>query len=88
MVWLRPGDEVDNHYHRHCVESFIVMEGSCTLWVDQGAPVILTVGDIVSSAANEQHYLRNDTEEPCRFIFLKTPSSPGDTIAVPWVPSN
>lgn len=86
IVALRPGDEIDNHYHEHCTESFIVVEGSCTLWIDQKDSYQLVPGDIVRSPANEQHCLRNDTDEVCRFIFLKTPASPGDTIKVDWSP--
>lgn len=86
VVALRPGDLIDNHYHEHCTETFIVIEGGCTLWINQSDQFQLETGDIVSSPANEQHCLRNDTDSLCRFIFLKTPGSPGDTIKVDWTP--
>lgn len=87
IVQIRPGDALVNHYHEKCDETFIVIEGSCTLWINQDVEVPLTAGDIVSSEPNEQHHLRNDGSVTCRFIFIKTPASPGDTVAVPWEPT-
>lgn len=87
IVRIRPGDALPNHFHEHCDETFIVVEGSCTLWINQETEVALQAGDIVSSEPGEQHHLRNDGNEDCRFIFIKTPASPGDTINVSWEPA-
>lgn len=88
VVRLRPGDAMPNHYHERCDETFIVLEGSCSLWTDRANATELTQGDIASCEPLEQHHLRNDGTEDCRFIFIKTPASPGDTINDDWTPSN
>lgn len=88
VVALRPGDEVDNHYHEKCDESFICIEGSATVWINQTEEVQMTKGDVITSPPGEQHFLRNNSDSLCRFIFIKTPASPGDTINVAWSPEN
>lgn len=86
VVRLRPGDLIDNHYHRHCDESFIVIEGQCTLWIDASQRRTLHAGDIASCSPGERHCLINESDMDCRFVFLKTPPSADDTIAEPWLP--
>lgn len=86
VLRLRPGDVVDNHYHEHCDESFVVLEGECTLWTGNGARTVIRAGDIVSCPPLERHCVMNEGGSDCRFVFLKTPPSPGDTIPDPWRP--
>ena len=86
VVRLRPNDHVDNHFHEHCDESFIVIEGEATLWVDCADKSTLTVGDVVRCEPGEMHYLVNDSGSDFRCMFIKSPPSPGDTILAPWNP--
>nr|NLD41301.1 cupin domain-containing protein [Actinomycetales bacterium] len=88
VLRLRAGDDMVNHFHRQCDESFIVVEGEVTLYVDCGAPIQLTVGDVARCTPGELHYFRNESDTAMRLVFIKSPQSPGDTIPVPWTPGD
>lgn len=86
VLRLRAGDDMVNHFHRHCDESFIVVEGEVTLYVDCGEPIVLREGAVARCSPGELHYFANESAAPMRLVFIKSPQSPGDTIAVPWKP--
>lgn len=86
VLRLRPGDGMENHYHRHCDETFVVIEGECTLWVDCEEQHTMRFGDVYRCQPGEMHYLVNETDADFRCIFIKSPASPGDTIPAPWTP--
>lgn len=86
VLRLRPGDAMPNHYHEHCDESFVVLEGRATLWIDQATPHDLGPGDVYRCPPLERHYFVNEGTDPFRMIFIKSPASPGDTITVDWEP--
>lgn len=86
VLKLRPGDAMPNHLHRRCDESFIVLEGRATLWTDATDRHEMTVDTVHRCTAGEMHYLVNDSDADFRCIFIKTPSSPGDTVIVDWSP--
>jgi len=88
MLTLRPGDEMPNHIHHFCDESFIVLEGQVTLWVDCANPVTLTPGDVYRCVPNEMHYFANDGDQVFRMVFIKSPASAGDTVTLPWTPGS
>lgn len=86
VLRLRPGDVMDNHLHERCDESFVVVEGECTLWVNCSERFTMRVGDVVRCEPGEMHYLVNESEADFRLVFVKSPASPGDTIVLPWHP--
>lgn len=86
VLRMRDGDQMDNHIHEHCDESFIVLEGECTLWIDCAGSTTLRPGDVVRCEPGEMHYLVNESGADFRMVFIKSPASPGDTIKIPWVP--
>lgn len=86
VLRLRPGDEMVNHYHEHCDESFVVIEGTATLWVGCVDAYPLAVGDVYRCSPGEMHYFTNTSDAPFRCVFIKSPASPGDTIPIPWAP--
>lgn len=86
VLRLRPGDEMVNHIHRHCDESFYVIEGAVTLWVDCKERFDLVVGDVYRCEPGEMHYFVNEGADPMRLLFIKSPASPGDTIPIEWRP--
>jgi mannose-6-phosphate isomerase-like protein (cupin superfamily) len=88
VLKLNPGDAMPNHIHRHCDESFVVLEGSASLWVDAVTRHTMTPNTVFRCKPGEMHYLINDSEEPFRCIFIKSPASPGDTITIPWRPGD
>jgi len=83
---LRPADIFANHYHARHEETFLVLEGKVTLWVNCQDRYLLQTGDLFRLDPGELHYLSNDGELPCRLVFIKAPGVPGDKIDVPWQP--
>ncbi|PKQ31196.1 MAG: cupin domain-containing protein [Actinobacteria bacterium HGW-Actinobacteria-2] len=88
LLTLRPGDEMPNHIHHHCDESFVVVEGSATLWVDCAEQFTITPGDVYRCAPGEMHYFTNTGDQVFKMVFIKSPASPGDTINLPWHPGD
>lgn len=86
VLHLRPGDAMPNHLHEHCDETFVVLEGSASLWVDAATRHPLTPDLVYRCVPGEMHYLVNDSDAPFRCVFIKSPASPGDTVTLPWVP--
>lgn len=86
VVQLRPGDDAANHYHAKIEESFVVTQGSCTVWIDCEKSFELTVGDVVRCDPGELHYFVNNSEELFQAVFVKAPYDPHDGVQVPWVP--
>lgn len=87
IVALRANDAIDNHRHERCHESFVIIEGECTLWINRQHRYTMGVGDIYSCAPGEEHHLINESNALCRLVFLKTPPSPGDTVVRLWTPT-
>ncbi|WP_336645747.1 cupin domain-containing protein [Microbacterium sp. USHLN186] len=88
VVRLRPGDDAVNHYHAKIEESFVVIEGACTVWIDCEKSYELSVGDIVRCDPGEMHYFVNNSDAVFRAVFVKAPYDPADGVQVPWVPGD
>ncbi|WP_019147532.1 cupin domain-containing protein [Timonella senegalensis] len=86
VVRLEPGHAMENHYHAHGEETFIVTAGILTVWLETTNSVELGPGSIYQCERGEMHRVSNDHAEDCEFYFLKTPPVSGDTISVPWNP--
>lgn len=86
VVQLRPGDDAANHYHAKIEESFVVLEGHATVWIDCQESYELSVGDIVRCEPGEMHYFVNNSDVLFRALFVKAPYDPADGVQVPWVP--
>lgn len=86
VLRLEPGQSMPNHLHRQCDESFVVLEGTCSLWIDGTERHTMTVDEVFRCEPGEMHHLVNDGDVPFRCVFIKSPASPGDTVTVPWVP--
>ncbi|WP_159622067.1 cupin domain-containing protein [Ruania rhizosphaerae] len=88
VVRLRPGDDAVNHYHAQIEESFYVLEGEATLWVDGRTSHTLTVGDVAQLEPGEQHYFVNNSDTVFRALFIKAPYDPQDGVQVDWKPGD
>ncbi len=86
VLRLGPGQAMTNHFHAHCDESFVVLEGRASLWIDATTRHDLTPDVVLRAEPGELHYLVNDSDADFRCVFVKSPASPGDTVDVPWVP--
>ena len=88
VLRLAAGQAMTNHYHAHCDETFVVLEGRASLWVDGSTRMDLRPDVVARCEPGELHYLVNDSDADFRCIFIKSPASPGDTTNVPWVPGD
>lgn len=88
VVRLRPGDDASNHYHSAIEETFVVLEGTSTVWVDCERNHELNVGDVVSLEPGEMHYFVNHSDAPFRALFVKAPFDPADGVQVAWRPGD
>jgi len=86
LVRLRPGDDASNHFHAAIEETFVVLEGHATLWVDGRRNFALSVGDVYQMQPGEQHYFVNEGDVEFRALFVKAPFDPEDGVQVPWRP--
>ncbi|MCK5751751.1 MAG: cupin domain-containing protein [Mycobacterium sp.] len=84
--YLRPGDAFPNHYHCGLEETFFVVEGEATLWIDCKEKFDLQEGDIHRCDPYEMHYFVNESEKPFVALFVKAPFDPDDKVDVPWQP--
>jgi uncharacterized cupin superfamily protein len=74
---LGPGNFAIYHFHHGAEEILIVLRGTPTLRTPEGERV-LDEGDVVHFAAGPDgaHALRNDTEEPVRYLMVSDHPSP------------
>ena len=86
ILRLRPGDSTVNHYHEHLEESFLVLEGVVSMWIDGRKRAEFGPGDYYRSPPGEMHYFRNEDSGIWRACFVKAPFDPQDTHPVPWHP--
>ena len=86
VVLLRPGDDVVNHYHANVEESFYIIAGEGTLWVDCAERHTIRPGDVYQSPPGEMHYFSNASDTDFQMLFIKAPYDPQDTVPMPWVP--
>lgn len=86
VVLLRAGDDAGNHYHARIEETFIAVEGECTLWLDGREKFTIAAGDIFQMEPGDQHYFVNESEADFRAVFIKAPYDPEDSVQVPWTP--
>jgi len=84
IVQLTPGTDASNHYHADIEETFYVIEGTATLWIDGIDRYELQVGDIYQAEPGEMHYFINHSDETFRALFVKAPYAPADGVQVPW----
>jgi quercetin dioxygenase-like cupin family protein len=86
VVRLRCGDSIENHDHHTCDESFVVLEGTGTPWVDVETSHTLEEGDVYSCAPGEMRYFVGEGDDAFSFVSIKSPTSSGDTVTLPCEP--
>lgn len=84
IVRLTPGTDATNHYHAHIEETFYVIKGTCTLWIECKDSYELHPGDVYQCEPGEMHYFVNKSDEDFEAIFVKAPYDPADGVQVPW----
>lgn len=81
VILLLPGEQLGTHYHEEVEETFYLLSGQATLLAGD-EEVSLAAGDAVRLPAPERHNLRNDSSEPAKFVFIKSPYLPKDKVDV------
>jgi len=77
LYQLEPGDFVVYHFHHASEELLVVLRGRPTLRTSEGERE-LAEGDVVhfSVGPDGAHGLKNESDEPVRYVMVSTLSSP------------
>jgi quercetin dioxygenase-like cupin family protein len=70
--YLAPGASIGDHAHGTSSEIMYALEGSCTVWVDDGAPERVTAGMCHYCPKGHAHRVVNDTDENLYFLTVIT----------------
>ena len=80
VILLKPGQRMGGHYHDKVEETFYVLEGEATFYVDD-KPHYLAAGDAVRLQAPERHDVFNESNQPLKMVFIKCPYLPKDKVS-------
>ncbi|MEW5767963.1 MAG: cupin domain-containing protein [bacterium] len=79
LMVLRPGEEMGYHIHTETEETFYFFDGAPKMIVND-IEYQTRIGDAFYIEPHEKHNILNDTSEPIKCIFIKTPYLPDDKI--------
>jgi len=79
IILLLPGQASGCHKHERVEETFYILEGTPSLWID-GKETAASAGMAFQVPAPEAHDLINRAHEPARILFIKAPYLPQDKI--------
>lgn len=79
VILLLPGERLGAHYHNEVEETFFFVQGGGKLVVD-GLAHQASAGDAFRLEPSERHDIFNDTDEPTKMIFIKSPYLPQDKV--------
>ena len=81
IIVFHPGQELGPHYHDEVEETFYFLEGEPKVVVDD-VEYRVKVGDAFRIEPKEKHNIINDTPEPLKAVFIKSPYNPTDKVDV------
>lgn len=81
VILLKPGQHLGGHYHREVEETFYVIEGQATFYVDE-VRHSLAAGDAIRLEAPERHDVVNEGGQALKMLFIKSPYLPQDKVDV------
>ncbi len=83
VAWyLMPGQEIPAHIHPQGQDTWTVLSGRGSYYLDARARQRITVGDIVIAPVRSIHGVLNDGDEPLVFISVVAPGNAGYELAV------
>ena len=86
VVVITPGETHPCHKHKTQEESFLVLEGECSVYVD-GEKVVIKKGDYLRCEPGEAHLFTNETEENFKAVFIKAAHvTEKDSVYIDWKP--
>ena len=78
---LKPGAQVDRHFHQTSDEIYLIIAGSGTMQVDEES-FQLGAGEVILISPGEKHKVLTDENEKLEFLAITFPPySPDDFIA-------
>lgn len=75
-AYLRPGDEIKEHFHDDEAELFYFISGA-PVFICEGAEFRVKEGDAFRVNAKEKHYIKNDTGTTVHLNFIKLKEAKG-----------
>jgi len=81
VILLLPGQRLGGHYHNEVEETFYVLEGQATFYVDD-VKYELATGDAIRLEAPERHDVVNNSDQAVKMIFIKCPYLPKDKVTL------
>lgn len=79
IVVFKPGQKLGKHYHKEVEETFIFLEGSPKIIIND-KEYRVSQGDVFRLEPQETHDIINDTNKVMKAIFIKCPYLPKDKI--------
>ncbi len=79
VILMRPGDKLGAHYHNEVEETFYLVEGTVKFYVN-GQEYQAVPGDAFRLEPTDRHDIRNDSDAPAKFVFIKHPYLPKDKV--------
>jgi quercetin dioxygenase-like cupin family protein len=67
------GGSTIRHLHRHEAETFYILEGTCTVYLEDAA-IDVHAGDFVNIPVGAEHCFHNTSASPVRMILTFTPA--------------
>jgi len=88
VVVITPGESHPCHKHIIQEESFLVIEGECSVYLD-GKKVVLKKGDYLRCEPGEAHYFHNESDKNFKAVFTKAPHlDEKDSVYIEWKPGD
>jgi quercetin dioxygenase-like cupin family protein len=83
VAWyLMPGQEIAAHIHPQGQDTWTILSGSGSYYLDATTSQKITVGDIVIAPVRSIHGVLNDGDEPLVFISVVAPGNAGYELAI------
>lgn len=86
VVVITPGEKHPCHKHVTQEESFLCLEGECSVYVD-GEKVVMKQGDYLRCEPGEAHLFINESDSNFKAVFTKAPHREvKDSVYIEWEP--
>jgi quercetin dioxygenase-like cupin family protein len=86
VVVITAGEKHPCHKHTKQEESFLALEGKCSVYVD-GEKIVLKAGDYLICEPDEAHYFTNESDSDFKAVFIKAPHLEfKDSVYIDWEP--
>jgi mannose-6-phosphate isomerase-like protein (cupin superfamily) len=81
FVVFHPGQKLGKHYHNEVEETFIFIEGSPKIIIND-VEYRAQPGDVFRIEPKESHDIINDTQQTTKALFIKCPYIPKDKVSL------